>query len=179
MPDNHPHTHAANEGIEFVFSSGLQKIEQQMALIDSIDLKMGVLIGFLGAFVVGVLAALFASDPAKIGHMLSRAGKLVFGLASILGMCSLFFAFLGFKMRQYYSGFKFSKLVEWTNEEVGKTQEAFMKALLDSVLVNDEQIKRKQKYARLAIWFVFLTLVALLAAAGIVGVKLLATEAAK
>jgi hypothetical protein len=44
-------------GVHFVYESGLKKIEQQEKLIESLDVKIGISVGFLGALILGLLVA--------------------------------------------------------------------------------------------------------------------------
>jgi len=43
-------------GIDFVFDMGLKKIEEQLKDIETLDVKVAVLLGFLGTVVVALLA---------------------------------------------------------------------------------------------------------------------------
>ncbi len=160
-------------GLDFVFDAGLRKIEEQSKYYDSIDVKMGVLIGFLGALVAGFLAVLFASDPGKFRQLLSKSAGIGLGFASSLVAASLGFSFQAFRMRQFYSGISYRDLITWTNEDVRNIKKAFLPTLQRAIERNAHQLALKQKNARRAVWFVLLALIALLGTAATIVVQLL------
>lgn len=152
-------------GIEFVYSAGLQKIREQMSLIDSLDVKMGVLIGFLGALVVAALAALLTASPSRLAYLGNWRSGMPLAIAASLGAVagSLFFAYQAFRMRHYYSGPRFQDLYEWANEEPENTKKEFLPTLLEAVNLNEQQLEVKQRNAQRAVLWVFLALLALVA----------------
>ncbi len=156
MPEHSERQPQRTSGIEFVYDAGLQKIREQLALIDSLDVKMGVLIGFLGALIAGSLAALLAAAPSTLSHLLGWPKSAFLGVAALLVAASLYFAFQAFRMRRYQSGARFQDLYEWANEEAERTMREFLPTLMDAVDFNDLRLKRKQENARLAVLSVFL-----------------------
>lgn len=159
--------------VRFVYESGVDKIREQLGLIDSLDVKMGVLIGFLGALIVGFLAALLAASSPALTHLLNREAKGLLGAAALLVAASLYFAFQAFRMRRYQSGARFQDLYEWAKEETEKTQEEFLPTLLETVDLNDLQLKRKPANAQRAVLSVFLALWLLLAGECIIAIRML------
>lgn len=98
-------------GIDFAYEAGLKKIDEQLKSVESLDTKTGVLIAFLGAVIVALLAAILAADPVKIQPILAGAFfELVLGLIVLLLAADLYFAFQAFRMRKLYRacGFRIS-----------------------------------------------------------------------
>jgi hypothetical protein len=166
-----PPTHS---GIDFVFQAGEKKIEEQLSSAESLDVKMGVLIGFLGAIVTGLLAALLASDPAKVRPLLSNVilDTLICALLALFA-ADFYFAFQSFRMRKFYSGVPFQDLVRWANEDVSETKKAFIPTLIKAVALNERELADKRRNAVRAVWFVFITLLALLLTVAVIGAKFL------
>lgn len=165
MPDNKTPPAQPLLSLDFVFAAGLSKIEQQARHHDAIDVKMGVLIAFLGALVAGFLAALFASEPTKVNALLSSPAKIGLALIAALVALALYFSFQAFRMRHFYTGVKFRDLIGWTNEEVQNTKSAFLPTLLEATELNELQLQVKQQNAKRAVWVSLLALVFLLATA--------------
>ncbi|GEM_PF-4337483 len=170
MPEAAQEAPPPPSGVHFVYDSGIKKIDQQEKLIDSLDVKMGVLVGFLGASIVGLLAAALTSDAGRMAHLLWRPTKVVFSIGIVLIVVCLCLAYQAFKMRQYYDGIPFKSLVEWTNEDVGRTKEAFLPMLLGYI---DDHLKATQIWARRAIFWAFVTLIVLWVSLMLLGVQFL------
>jgi len=159
-------------GLDFVFAAGQSKIEEQSRLHEAIDVKMGVLIAFLGALVAGLLAALFASEPTKVSTLLSGPAKIGLALAGALVIFALYFSFQAFRMRQFYAGIKFKDLVAWSNEEVRNIKQAFLPTLLKAVEENESKLRVKQQNAKRAIWVSLFVLLSLLGTATTIVIRL-------
>ena len=159
-------------GVEFVYETALKKIEQQARLIDSLDVKMGVLIGFLGTFVAGILVAVLTSEASKIAPRLWWPTKVTLSLSLALVLLGLVFAYSGFKARQYYSEVRLRDLVTWIYEEVWVTKEAFLPTLLGYIDENDLALGRKQMWAQWAIRAVFTALALIWLAVALLGAQL-------
>ena len=88
-------------GIDFVFDMGIRKIEEQVKEIEALDLKIGILFGFLGTVLVALLAVVFAAAPQMVGAIgrLEQAFLLI-GLTSAL--LAIISAFQAFRVRQSY-----------------------------------------------------------------------------
>jgi hypothetical protein len=147
--------------IDFVFEAGAKKLEEHQKLIDSLDLKMGVLVGLLGAFIVGLLATAFSSEAAAFAARLPCGAKVLVALGLTLVGPGLYFAFQAYRVREFFAGARFQDLLEWTNEETRLTKNAFLPTVLQAVQENEGRIEFKQRNARYAVWAVFLALVAL------------------
>ncbi len=163
----------ATSDIEFVYTAGLEKIREQLGLIDSLDVKMGVLIGFLGALIAAILAALLTVAPSTLSTLHAWQSRAVLSVTALLVAASLYFAFQAFRMRRYQSGARFQDLYAWANEEAESTQKEFLPTLLEAVELNDRQLERKQESARWAVWSVFLALLLLLGGECMIAIKLL------
>ncbi len=142
-------------GIRFVYAAGVEKIREPLGLIDSLDVKMGVLIGFLGALIAAILASLLTAAPSTLSLLRDWQSKAVLSITALLVAASLYFAFQAFRMRRYQSGARFQDLYAWANEEAESTQKEFLPTLLEAVKLNDQQLERKQESARWAVWSVF------------------------
>jgi hypothetical protein len=153
---------AAPPGLDFVFEAGKQKIDEQLRYIDSLDVKMGVLIAFLGAIIAGLGIALLASDAAKLRTLLAWHVVTLASVVLVVLAADLYFAFQAFRVRQYYFGVRFQDLVPWTNENLHEIKKAFLPTLIRTVDLNERQLKVKQHNALRAVQFVFVTLLALL-----------------
>lgn len=167
------HPSADTPGIDFVFNAGLQKIDEQLKSVESLDVKMGVLIGFLGAIIAGLLVALLASDSTKVRALL--AGDIVEILISVVWVlfaADPYFAFQAFRVRQYYLGVRFKDLVPWANEDVHDTKKAFLPTLVKTVDLNERLLALKQLNGARAVWSVFATLLALLVTVALIGARI-------
>jgi hypothetical protein len=162
MSDNGGFTRPTPPGIPFVFDAALKKVEEQIASVDSLDVKMGVLIA-------GVLTTLLASDANALAQKLSEWGRSVLVLDGIFCSASVFFAFLAFRTWVFYDGIRIPDLVTWSNEDVPAIKEAFLPTLLLTIEHNHGTLRKKAQSASLAILFAFLTLISLLATAVLVG----------
>ncbi len=146
-------------GIDFVYETVLKKIEQQQKLVDSLDVKMGILVAFLGTFIVGLLVAALTSEVSKVAPQLWLATKVIVLAGITLAGACLYFAFDAFKEgRQFFSGVRPRDLVSWVSEEVETTKKAFLPTILWAVDANDHQLSLKGDSARRAIIWVFFAL---------------------
>src|SRR5690349_6328001 len=84
---------AAPVGMGLVFELGLKNIEIQDKLIENLDTKIGVLMGFLGALIVGMLLGLYTLEPEKIVSILSWFSKTTFLIGTVLIGAGLWAAF--------------------------------------------------------------------------------------
>ncbi|HUY15230.1 MAG TPA: hypothetical protein VMX16_16610 [Terriglobia bacterium] len=173
MPEAAEEASLPPSGVHFVYDSGIKKIDQQEKLVDSLDVKMGVLVGFLGASIVGLLAAALTSEAGRMAHLLWRPTKVVFSIGIVLIVVCLYFAFAAFWTQDRSPGIRFQDLIKWTNEDAGVTKEMFLPTLLDAVDMNDGLLKRRQKWAKLAIISVFGALMVLWISIVLLGAQLL------
>ena len=162
------------QGINLVYDAGLKKIGQQLSSVESLDVKMGVLIGFLGALVAGLLAALLVSEESKISDLFSGVvTRSALAATIVLLVFDLYFAFQSFRVRKLYTGVQFQDLVDWADEQVRETKVAFLPTLIEAVDLNESQLKVKQRNAARAVRLVFVTLLVLLMLLVAVGIRLL------
>lgn len=159
------------KGLYFVFAAGQRKIEEQLKSVDSLDVKMGVLVAFLGALVAAFLAALFAAEPGKIHVLLNPPSWIAWLLIGLLGLdaalvaVALVASFNAYRPRELLSGPKFSDLMEWTNEEPARIRYVFLNTLQLATDTNDKLLSPKRRNAQKASWFTLFALLSLLATA--------------
>ena len=166
-------TIAGAGAVHFVYDSGLQKIEQQVKLRDSIDVKTGVLIGFLGAFIIGLLVTCVTGEGSRASSWLWLPTKVVLSIGVSLVVFCLYFAFRAFRSRQYYYGIRFQDLIKWVKQDVATTKEAFVSVLLDAIEANDRELTRKEINARRAEMLVLAVLLFLWASVLLLGLQFL------
>lgn len=159
------------QGLDFVFESGLKKIDDYVKLIDALDLKVSVLIAFIGALDIGLLAAIFSSRVEEVKATLSFFSKVGFGVAFTATILGIYTAFHAFRMRQYYSGIAFEDLVRWTNEREQRIKEAFLPTIRDAIIGNEAIIGKKQTWAAFAVWCVFIALLAFVASCAEIAIR--------
>ena len=150
-------------GIDFVFEMGIRKIEEQLKEIEALDLKIGILFGFLGTVLVALLAVVFAAAPQMVGTIgrLEQAFLLI-GLTSTL--LAIISAFQAFRVRQSYETLAFDDLHRCANEEPKETKRKFLNTLL--VIVNDNirKLTEKRRYWSWANWSVLFAFLSFLSA---------------
>ena len=83
-------------GIDFVFDMGLTKIEEQIKNIEALDVKVSVLLGFLGTILVGFLALVFAAQPASVKTLVGWQTGMLLLLGLIFTGLALVNAFQAF-----------------------------------------------------------------------------------
>ena len=142
-------------GVDFVFDMGIRKIEEQLKEIEALDLKIGILFGFLGTVLVALLAVVFTAAPQSVAAMgWPEPPFLLIGLISI-GL-AIYYAFRAFLLRQYYGIPSFSDLSLCAKEDPKKSKGAFLDLLLLITEGNLRRLTDKQRYARSATWSVLI-----------------------
>lgn len=170
MPQSNPDP-PTPKSLYLVFGAGQRKIEEQLKSADSLDVKMGVLVAFLGALTAGVLAALLAGEPGKIHALLnppSWMAWLLLGLLvldAVLVCIALVASFNAFRPREFRSGVRFNDLLEWTNEDPARIRYVFLPTLQRGVEINDQLLSPKRVSAQKAAWFTLFALLSLLVTA--------------
>ena len=158
-------------GIDFVFEMGMKKIEEQVKDIEALDLKISVLLGFLGMILVGLLALVFSAEPTDVQTLVGWQTGVLLLLGVLFTGVALVNAFQAFRFRQYYGSPRFSDLFRWANEDPRQTKLVFLNTLLAAVNGNNERLENKQLYANRAGWFVLFSFLSFLFAIISVGVK--------
>ena len=158
-------------GIDFVFDMGMKKIEEQVREIEAIDVKIGILLGFLGTVLVALLAVVFTAEPKSVALVGRVEQTFLLGGLLFVGF-AICFAFAAFRVSQYFGTPRFSDLFRWANEDPKQTKWLFLDILRDAVKGNIERLESKQRYARLATWFVLFAFLSLLFAIIGVGMKI-------
>lgn len=165
-------------GLDFVFQAGQQKIKEQLSSVDSLDVKMGVLVAFLGALVTGILAALLAAEPSKVHILLGQPVwfgwviLVLLALDAILIATTLVFSFYAFRVREFNSGIRFEDLYEWTNEDPKDIKYIFLPTIKEGIERNEKLIGQKGRSARNAAWFALWALLGLLITAATIVLRL-------
>ena len=162
-------------GIDFVFDMGLKKIEEQVKNIESLDVKISVLLGFLGTILVGLLALVFVAQPSAVKTLVGWQIGVFLLLGLIFTGLALVNAFQAFRFTQYYGSPRFSDLFRWANEDPRQTKLVFLNTLLAAVNGNDERLENKQMHANRAGWLVLFAFLSFLFAIIQVGLELLLT----
>ena len=159
------------QGLDFVFESGLKKLDDYVKLIDAIDLKMSVVIAFMGALDIGLLAAIFSSRADELRSLFPWWTKVGFGIGFVATGLGIYKAFQAFRFRQYYGGIPFEDLVKWTNESETRIKEVFLPTILDAIITDQLIIGKKQTHAERAVRYVFVALIAFLVSCAEIAVR--------
>lgn len=146
------------QSLDLVFDTALHRIEVHNKLFDSLDLKVSILISFLGALVVGLLAALLTIGDTQLTSILPPLATYTGVVAVVFAGLGITFSFFSYRAREYALGINVDDFVEWTNETLQNTKEAFLPTLIEAIRINDTTLAEKQFHARYAIWCTFLTL---------------------
>ncbi len=149
-------------GLDFVSEVSTKRIDEQIKLIEAIDLKMSVLVGFLGTLIVGMLAGLLAVDISRIASLFSWTSKIGIGIAMGCVAFALVTAFQAFRTRQYHTHVSIEDLIPWANENPKVIKEVFLPTLVEAIRRNDRQVTAKTKNASRAVWSTFLAILSLL-----------------
>lgn len=128
-------------GIDFVFDMGMKKIDEQVRDIEALDVKVGVLLGFLGAVLVALLALVFAAEPSTLTALMGWQGRILLLLGIAFTGLALVNAFQAFRPRQYYVSPRFSDMFRWANEDSKRTKFVFLPTLLAAVSGNIEELE--------------------------------------
>ena len=163
-------------GIDFVFDMGLKKIEEQVKNIEALDVKVAVLLGFLGTILVGFLALVFAAQPAAVKTLVSWLTSTLLLVGLIFTGLALVNAFQAFRFTVYYGSPRFSDLFRWANEDPRQTKLVFLNTLLAAVNGNDKRLEDKQTHANRAGWLVLFAFLSFLFAIIEIGIRLLIAE---
>jgi len=152
---------------------GLKKIEEQLKDIEALDVKIAVLIGFLGTILVALLALVFSAQPATMKSLISWESTTMLFIGVTFTGLALINAFQAFRLRQYYGSPRFPDLFRWANEDPKQTKLVFLNTLLAAVNGNDDRLQNKQFYANRAGWLVLFSFLSFLFAIIVIGMKLL------
>lgn len=165
-------------GLSLAFGEAQRKLQEQLATADSLDVKMGVLVGFLGALLTGILAAVLVAEPGKVHALLSPAGSsnhpdawlgvwgwVIFSLFALdagLVAAALITSFNAYRPRNLKSGIPFKVLYDWTNEATREIKFTFLPTLKKGIELNEGILGAKQRSAQQAAWITLFALLALM-----------------
>lgn len=167
--------------LNLVFREAQSKLKEQLATADALDVKMGVLVGFLGALVAGILAALLASEPGKVHVLLNPEGKtgapgwvilILLVIDALLIGAALVSSFNAYRPRKLKAGIPFASLYEWTNELPREIRYSFLPTLAKGIEMNEALLRPKQRSAQKAAWLTLGALLSLLVTAAAIVVRL-------
>lgn len=167
--------------LNLVFREAQSKLREQLATADALDVKMGVLVGFLGALVTGILAALLVAEPGKVHALLNPDGKtgvsgwillVLLAVDAILIGAALVCSFDAYRPRKLKAGIPFANLYEWTNELPREIRYSFLPTLAKGIELNDTMLRPKQRSAQKAAWLTLGALLSLLVTAAAIVVRL-------
>ncbi|MGH9450871.1 MAG: hypothetical protein ACRD11_10035 [Terriglobia bacterium] len=165
-------------GLDLVFEAGQRKISEQLQSVDSLDIKMGVLVGFIGALVAGLLAALLAAEPSKVHGLLNPSASFGWTILVLLALdaaliaVALVTSFNAYRPRKFKAGIKFEDLFKWTNEDTKGIKLTFLPVLKKTIQINDHLLRSKQESAQKAAWFTLGALLGLLITAAVIVLRL-------
>mgnify|MGYP001564542950 FL=1 len=141
------------EGIDFVFEMGLKQIDMQMRTVESIDLKISILSGFLGLVLVTTAGFVFtAKEGVEMGAIL----QYPFTLGIILIFIALLNALQSSRTRLFRFPINFEELVKWANEEEKNIKDNFSGDVLGAFRHNQSELKKKTNYFKWSMVFTFL-----------------------
>src|SRR3990170_2998393 len=95
-------------GIDFIFEMGMKKIEEQLKEIEALDIKLGILFGFLGTVLVALIAVIFTAERGTIESLVGWPVQIFLFLGIVLTGLALVNTFLAFRIRQYFGSPRYS-----------------------------------------------------------------------
>jgi hypothetical protein len=150
----------SDESITFVFEMGLKKISDQTAVCDALDSKIGLLLGFVVVSVAEVLGFLLlaAADNTNPSPRYTPPVLGLFLLSFFLVLGATVAGLLGLGMRKFALGFRYHEMVSKANHSPQELRIMFLDDLLQSSKNNSSALDQKQKWARITLILVVLTL---------------------
>jgi len=134
----------------------MKKIEEQQKEIEALDIKLGILFGFLGTVLVALIAVIFTAERGTIESLVGWQVQISLFIGIVLTGLALVNTFPAFRIRQYFGSPRYSDIVGWLHEDPKRTKSVFVDTLLDAVTRNAERLDDKQLYTNRSIWRVFL-----------------------
>ena len=168
-----PETDLPLLGIDFVFEMGLKKIEEQLKEIEALDVKLGILFGFLGTVLVALIAVILTAAPGTIESAVGWPVQMLLFFGIVMTGLALINTFLAFRIRQYFGTPRYSDIVRWLHEEPKRAKFVFVDTLLEAVEGNSQRLEDKQIYTNRSIWRVFLGFLCFLFGIMIFSIRLL------
>jgi hypothetical protein len=146
--------------INFIFKAGLKKISDQVAISDSIDSKIGLLLGFVVVSVAEVFGFLLlaAADNAKPGPRYTRFTLLLFILSLGFVLAATIAGVVGLGMRKFALGYRYDALVARAKHSPDELKLIFLDDLLQSSNNNATTLNEKQRWATITLILVLCAL---------------------
>ena len=138
------------EGIDLVFEMGLKQIDDQLKSVESIDLKISVLIGFLGLILVTTSGFVVTAR-----EILGRNNILqyFFILGILLIFVALFRAFRSLRTSPFRLPFNLEEFVQWANMKEKEIKDNFVGDILDAFRHNQYELEKKTSYFKSSMRF--------------------------
>ena len=149
-------------GVDFVFEMGMKKIEEQVKQIEALDLKIGILFGFLGAMLAGFLAVIFAASRENVTAVGLPEKLLLAGV--VLTPVAVVFTYKAFRLHAEEGTPRFQDIFPWALEDPKETKRVFLDTLREGVERIAVTVEAKQRNALRATRFVLFAYLAFLVA---------------
>ncbi len=151
------------ESINLAWEMGLRKISDQIEVLDALDSKTGLIVGFVVVSIVEILGFLLLAAAEATKHepsvILSRGIALLFVLGLLLSLLSTVLGFMALRVREFAIGFDYPQLVSDANLPEKQLKARFLDDLVRSVQLNKGVLEEKVRYARAATRFAVVGLI--------------------
>ena len=149
------------ETISFLFDAGLKKISDQTAVSDSLDSKIGVLLGFVVVSVAEVFGFLLlaAADNTASSPRFTHLTLFLFLLSLAFVVAATISGMLGLGMRKFALGFRYDSMISKARHTPDQLKLMVLDDLLQSSARNSAVLDQKQKCATATLSFVVLAIV--------------------
>jgi|SRR5579871_647914 len=146
--------------VDLVFDSGLKKISDQILISDSLDSKIGLLLGFVVVSVAEVFGFLLlaAADNKHASPKFTQLIFFLFLINFILVLSATVTGIVGLGMRKFALGFKYDEMVARARYTPYDLKITFLDDLLQSCTQNSISLDQKQRFARVTLILVVATL---------------------
>jgi hypothetical protein len=147
------------ESIGFVWDMGMAKIRDQIEIFDTLDSKIGVIVGFVVVSIVELLGFLLlagadATGPISDRQAFSLLVEVFFGIGLVCSFLSTAAGLVALRVRAFAVGFDYEKLVGGANLQPDELKTLFLGDLVASVRKNMEVLKKKAWWATASSWLV-------------------------
>jgi hypothetical protein len=146
--------------IDFVWETGLTKIRDQIEIFDTLDSKIGVIVGFVVVSIVELLGFLLLAGADTNGQIIkgvsafSLSVEVFFGMGLVCSFLSTVAGLVALRVRAFAVGVDYEKLVSGANLENQELKTLFLGDLVESVRKNMEVLKKKAWWATASSWLV-------------------------
>jgi len=144
-------------GIGFVYDECSTKLSEQLQLIETLDTKISIIIGFASGIIVIILTSETFFQRFLSGF-LSLPEKTLLILGVVFWVVSLVSAFVAFLTRKYATAPNPGELVRWANEKKERIQVSFIGNIIEAYEFNRSQIDKKVRWLKGAIAFTVISI---------------------